>query len=56
VEYLSGNPSSGGSGVLLDNPELMGKMYLLARIGLIVALAGTIALLSTIFLSSQLPL
>ena len=38
------NESSGGSGVLLDNPELMGKMYLLARIGLIVALAGIIAL------------
>lgn len=39
------NESSGGSGVLLDNPELMGKMYLLARTGLIVALAGTIALM-----------
>ena len=39
------NESSGGSGVLLDNPELMGKMYLLARVGLIVALAGTIALM-----------
>jgi 1,4-dihydroxy-2-naphthoate octaprenyltransferase len=38
------NESSGGSGVLLDHPELMGRMYLLARIGLIVALAGTIAL------------
>jgi 1,4-dihydroxy-2-naphthoate octaprenyltransferase len=38
------NESSGGSGVLLDNPELMGKMYLLARTGLIVALVGTIAL------------
>ncbi len=42
------NESSGGSGVLLDNPELMGKMYLLARIGLIVALAGTIALMPLI--------
>jgi 1,4-dihydroxy-2-naphthoate octaprenyltransferase len=39
------NESSGGSGVLLDNPELMGKMYLLARTGLIVAFAGTIALM-----------
>jgi len=39
------NESSGGSGVLLDHPELMGKMYLLARTGLIVALAGTIALM-----------
>jgi 1,4-dihydroxy-2-naphthoate octaprenyltransferase len=38
------NESSGGSGVLLNHPELMGKMYLLARIGLIVALVGTIAL------------
>jgi len=42
------NESSGGSGVLLDNPELMGKMYLLARIGLIVALAGTVALMPLI--------
>ena len=42
------NESSGGSGVLLDNPELMGKMFLLARIGLIVALAGTIALMPLI--------
>lgn len=38
------NESSGGSGVLLDHPELMGKMYVLARSGLIIALAGTIAL------------
>lgn len=38
------NESSGGSGVLLDNPELMGTMYLLARTGLIIALAGTIIL------------
>ncbi len=42
------NESSGGSGVLLDNPELMGKMYLLARTGLVVALAGTIALMPLI--------
>lgn len=42
------NESSGGSGVLLDNPELMGKMYLLARIGLIVALVGTITLMPLI--------
>ena len=42
------NESSGGSGVLLDNPELMGKMYLLARIGLIMALAGTITLMPLI--------
>lgn len=38
------NESSGGSGVLLDNPELLGQMYFLARAGLVVALAGTIAL------------
>ncbi|MBW6481270.1 MAG: prenyltransferase, partial [Bacteroidales bacterium] len=38
------NEASGGSGVLLDNPELMGKMYFLARAGLVMALAGTIAL------------
>jgi len=38
------NESSGGSGVLLDNPELMDKMFLLARTGLIMAFAGTIAL------------
>lgn len=42
------NESSGGSGVLLDNPELMGKMYLLARTGLIVALTGTITLMPLI--------
>jgi len=42
------NESSGGSGVLLDNPELMGKMFLLARLGLIAALAGTIALMPLI--------
>ncbi len=38
------NENSGGSGVLLDNPALMGKMFLLARAGLLLALAGTIAL------------
>lgn len=38
------NEASGGSGVLLDNPELMGKMYFLARTGLVMALVGTIAL------------
>ena len=38
------NESSGGSGVLLDNPELIGKMYSLARAGLIMALLGTVAL------------
>lgn len=38
------NENSGGSGVLLDNPELMPKMYNLARTGLVMALVGTIAL------------
>lgn len=38
------NEASGGSGVLLDNPDLMGKMYFLARAGLIIALLGTIVL------------
>ena len=38
------NENSGGSGVLLDRPDLMGKMYALARIGLMMALIGTIVL------------
>jgi 1,4-dihydroxy-2-naphthoate polyprenyltransferase len=38
------NEASGGSGVLLDNPALMGKMYFLARTGLVIALLGTVAL------------
>lgn len=42
------NESSGGSGVLLDNPELMGRMFLLARSGLIIAFIGTIALMQLI--------
>ena len=42
------NESSGGSGVLLDNPELMGRMFLLARSGLIIAFVGTIALMPLI--------
>jgi len=39
------NEFSGGSGVLLDHPELMPKMYFLARTGLIVALIATVALM-----------
>lgn len=42
------NEASGGSGVLLDNPDLMNKMYFLARAGLIIALVGTIALTALI--------
>lgn len=38
------NEASGGSGVLLDQPELMGRMYLLARTGLAMALLATVAL------------
>jgi 1,4-dihydroxy-2-naphthoate octaprenyltransferase len=38
------NESSGGSGVLLDNPGLMGQMFFLARSGLAIALAGTLLL------------
>jgi 1,4-dihydroxy-2-naphthoate octaprenyltransferase len=39
------NEFSGGSGVLLDNPALMNKMYFLARSGLIIALLGTVVLM-----------
>jgi len=38
------NEASGGSGVLIDHPELMEKMYFLAHSGLIISLAGTIVL------------
>lgn len=38
------NEFSGGSGVLLDFPNLMPRMYLLARLGLIAALFSTIVL------------
>lgn len=39
------NEFSGGSGVLLDRPDLMPKMYNLARSGLVTALLATIALM-----------
>ena len=39
------NEYSGGSGVLLDRPDLMKTMYRLARSGLLIALVGTGALL-----------
>ena len=42
------NEASGGSGVLLDNPELMGRMFFLARSGLVIAFLGTIALMPLI--------
>lgn len=39
------NEYSGGSGVLLDNPDLYRRMYWLARSGLIIALLSTIGLM-----------
>jgi len=39
------NEFSGGSGVLLDNPDLFKRMYWLARSGLIIALFSTAALM-----------
>ncbi len=38
------NEASGGSGILQDHPEMMGRMFTLARTSLVVALAGTVAL------------
>jgi 1,4-dihydroxy-2-naphthoate polyprenyltransferase len=38
------NENSGGSGVLLDNPGLMGTMFRLARTGLVMAVAGALVL------------
>jgi len=46
------NESSGGSGVLQDFPELMPKMFLIARASLVVAFAGTVAL--TFFIEKHL--
>ena len=45
------NESSGGSGVLLDNPKLMPKMYNIARIGLFLALVATVAM--TLFIERK---
>lgn len=39
------NESSGGSGVLQSHPELMGKMFFIARAALVVALIATVLLL-----------
>jgi len=39
------NEFSGGSGILLDHPEMLPKMYNLARAGLIMALIATVALM-----------
>lgn len=38
------NEFSGGSGVLLDQPQLMPRMYSIARLGLLIAFAATVAL------------
>ena len=38
------NETSGGSGVLLDHPDLIGQMFMLARGGLVIALLGTVVL------------
>ena len=38
------NEFSGGSGVLLDNPQLMPRLYRITRVSLLVALAATIVL------------
>ncbi len=46
------NESSGGSGVLLDNPGLMGKMFFLARTGLVISFIST--LLLTLLLEQRL--
>jgi 1,4-dihydroxy-2-naphthoate octaprenyltransferase len=46
------NESSGGSGVLQDFPELMPKMFFLARTSLVVALVGTVVL--TFFIEKEL--
>ncbi len=46
------NEASGGSGILQDFPELMGRMYFVARTSLIIALAGTVAL--TFFIDPRL--
>ncbi len=42
---LHRNAFSGGSGILIKHPQLMSKMVLLARLGLLVSLAGTIGLM-----------
>lgn len=42
------NEFSGGSGVLLDHPDLLPTMYWLARFGLLFALAATIGLMFVI--------
>jgi len=46
------NEASGGSGILQEYPEMMGKMFTLARASLVLALAGTVAL--TFFIDRSL--
>lgn len=46
------NESSGGSGILLDNPGLINKMFFLARSALAISFVATVAL--TFFLEKEL--
>lgn len=46
------NEASGGSGILQDHPEMMSKMFTLARGSLVLALLGTFVL--TFFINSEL--
>jgi len=46
------NDFSGGSGILVDFPELMPRMYLVARLALIVAIAGAVGI--SFFIDSHL--
>jgi len=50
------NEFSGGSGILLDHPDMMPNMYNLARAGLIMALIGTVALMFVVHKSLWLHL
>ncbi|MFW6141721.1 MAG: prenyltransferase [Candidatus Saliniplasma sp.] len=47
---------SGGSGIIVDHPELLSKMYLIARSGIAVGLVGTILLTFLIDRTLWLPL
>ncbi len=47
---------SGGSGVILDHPELLSKMYMIARSGIVVGLSSTVLLMFFIDRTLWLPL
>jgi 1,4-dihydroxy-2-naphthoate octaprenyltransferase len=55
-ESKTRNYYSGGSGILLKFPHLSGKMYMLARVGLILSFIATIGLLFIINKSLWVPL